>query len=368
MNNPVIIIGAGISGLYAASLLTSKGIPCKVIEARDRIGGRVLSEPVTERPELGKFDLGPTWFWPEHEPLIARLVKELNLTTFEQYTEGDILFERSENSPIERHILPQGADPKSARLTGGIASLVNAIAATLSKDAVELSTRATEISLGKDGKPSVQVELANGEKKSILAEAVILALPTRIIAEQIDFAPVLSSKLIKSLEDKSTWMGGQAKVIAVYDRPFWRETGLSGQAISRGSVLQEIHDASPEEGAGALFGFFAITPKDREKIGEKRILELVVDQLTRFYGPQAANPISLLYKDWSIDQQTAAVSDLEPLTDFPHYGLPIGSENWGNKIIFAGTETSTESGGHLEGALQSAERAVTEVQSIIKTN
>lgn len=368
MNDSVIIIGAGVSGLYAASQLIAKGVPCKVLEARDRIGGRVLSEEVVNRPELGKFDLGPTWFWPEHEPLIAGLVKELNLKTFEQYTKGDILFERSENSPIEQHNLPQSADPKSARLTGGIASLVNAIAATLLKDTVELSTRVTDISLNGEGKTTVQVELASGEKKSLQAKAVILALPTRIIAEQINFVPALSDNLAKSLADKSTWMGGQAKVVAVYDKPFWREAGLSGQAISRGSILQEIHDASPEDGAGALFGFFAITPKDRQEIGEKRILELVVDQLTRFYGTEAAKPISLLYKDWSIDKETAAHGDLELLTDFPLYGLPTDLEDWQHKIIFAGTETSTESGGHLEGALQSAERAVSEVLSILKAN
>ncbi|TYP73067.1 monoamine oxidase [Paenibacillus methanolicus] len=43
MNDPVVIVGAGLSGLRAASLLTSQGIPCRVLEARDRIGGRVLS-------------------------------------------------------------------------------------------------------------------------------------------------------------------------------------------------------------------------------------------------------------------------------------------------------------------------------------
>ncbi len=62
MNDPIIIVGAGLSGLRAASLLISQGINCRVLEARGRIGGRVLSETVVDMPKLGTFDLGPTWF------------------------------------------------------------------------------------------------------------------------------------------------------------------------------------------------------------------------------------------------------------------------------------------------------------------
>lgn len=366
MNDPIIIVGAGVSGLRAASMLTSHGIPCRVLESRNRIGGRVLSQAVENKSNLGKFDLGPTWFWPQHEPLIARLVKELNIKVFEQYTQGAVLYGRSENAPIERHIFPEGADPKSARLSGGIGSLVDAIAATLPKGTVELASRVTKISLDEEGQTTVQVELADGEKESIRAKAVILALPPRIVAQHIKFVPALPKSLKMSLEAKSTWMGGQAKVIAVYERPFWRKDGLSGQAISRGGILQEIHDASPEEGSGALFGFFGMPPNYRQEIGEESVLELVVDQLIQLYGPLAGKPISLLYKDWSVDRETAVDTDSEPLTNFPDYGLPIGLGEWESNIIFAGTETSSEHGGHLEGALQSAERAVSEVLSMIK--
>jgi monoamine oxidase len=73
MNNPVIIVGAGLSGLRAASLLTEKGIKCRVLEARDRIGGRVLSASDPKRPDLGKFDLGPTWFWPQYGAKLLNL-------------------------------------------------------------------------------------------------------------------------------------------------------------------------------------------------------------------------------------------------------------------------------------------------------
>jgi len=117
MNEPIIIVGAGLSGLHAASLLISQGIECCVLEARGRIGGRVLSREAVNKPGLGKFDLGPTWFWPQHEPVISSLVEDLGLRPFAQYTEGAMLLEQ--NGPIQRHLPPEGAVEQSVRLIGG---------------------------------------------------------------------------------------------------------------------------------------------------------------------------------------------------------------------------------------------------------
>ncbi len=360
MNDPIIIVGAGISGLRAASLLTSQGIDCRVLEARGRIGGRVLSEAVVDMPDLGTFDLGPTWFWPKHEPTISRLVGELGLQTFAQHTEGALLFEQSKNEPIQRHVLPEGTFEKSVRIVGGVRSLTDAVFATLPPRTVELNTRVTAIHMDLEGAITLDAETDEG-KKSIRARAVILALPPRIVARHIAFSSSLPVELMTSLLDKPTWMAGQAKVVAIYNRPFWREDGLSGQVTSWAGPLQEIHDASPGTDSGALFGFFGISAKMRQELGEKRVLKLVVDQLTNLFGPLAATPISLLYKDWSSDQDTAVEEDLEPLREFPTYGLPTTISVWDKKIIFAGTETSSEHGGHLEGALRSADHAVLKV-------
>lgn len=354
----VIIVGAGLSGLRSASLLTEKGIKCRVLEARDRIGGRVLSSSHSNRPELGRFDLGPTWFWPQYEEHIANLVKELKLETFEQYKKGEILIERFQIKPPERCVLKENSDEKWARLTGGIQSLIDALAETIPSEIVELETRVKKIQLNEPGDITVEVECSEGKLKTISTDVVILALPPRLVAQQIEFLPALPPKLITDITNKPTWMAGQAKVVAVYERPFWRESGLSGYALSAVGPLEEIYDASPKEGAGALFGFFGMPPEVRGKLDEGRILELVVDQLVKLYGNEAKNVEAIFYKDWSNDSETAVEEDSSPFKNYESYGQPPVEGVLENKIIFAGTETNSQFSGHLEGALQSAEEAV----------
>ncbi|MES1038911.1 flavin monoamine oxidase family protein [Peribacillus simplex] len=364
MNNPVIIVGGGLSGLRAASLLTEQGIECRVLDARDRIGGRVLSTSVTNRPDLGRFDLGPTWFWPQYESHIANLVKELDLETFEQYKKGEILIERFQIKPPERCVLKENSDERWVRLTGGVQSLIDALSETIPSEIVELETRVKKIEINEAGDITVEAELSDGKRKKILADAVILALPPRLVAHRIEFSPSLPPNLITDIAKKPTWMAGQAKVVAVYDRPFWRELGLSGYVLSAVGPLEEIYDASPNKGSGALFGFFGMPPEARKKMGQEKILKLVFDQLVKLFGSEAKNVKAILYKDWACDSETAVEEDFSPLKSYQSYGQPPVEGVWEKKIIFAGTETNSQCSGHLEGALQSAEQAVFEIVNL----
>lgn len=364
MSNPVIIVGAGLSGLRAASLLTEQGIKCRVLEARDRIGGRALSASVPGRPDLGRFDLGPTWFWPQYESQITALVKEFNLETFVQQNEGDMLVERFQIKPPERCVLQENMDERGVRLGGGVQSLIDALAEKLPLGTIELETRVKKIRMDKAGEVIVEIERAAEKTENISAASVILALPPRLVERHIEFSPSLPAELVADIAEKPTWMGAQAKAVAVYERPFWRETGLSGLVISSVGPLEEIYDASPPNGAGALFGFFGMPAEVREQLGEDKVVQLVASQLVKLFGEEAAKPQAILYKDWASDSETAVKEDTSPFKNYQSYGPPPAAGTWEDKVIFAGSETNSEYSGHLEGALQSAEQAVEKLLNI----
>lgn len=339
----IAIIGAGVSGLYAASLLTEKGYDVTVFEARDRIGGRVLSHD--------GFDLGPTWYWPETETTITQLIERLGLPTFSQYTAGDLMLER-QFGVIERHTLPPGHIVPSMRLVGGMASLTTALAATLPAATIQLESTVTSI---RQVEEEIVVELESGESK--LFNHVILAIPPRLVS-RISFQPELCETTKAKLANTPTWMAGQAKVLAVYDRPFWRDNGRSGQGMSWAGVLQEIHDASQPDGLAALFGFFRLSAAERSVLDRDELNRRVIDQLVRLFGEEARQPRDVLYVDWSSDRHTATVQDGVPLTDFPVYQPIAFDPAWEGRLSLAGTETDSLFGGHIEGALRAAERVV----------
>ena len=84
---PVIIVGAGLSGLYAAYLLHKRGVKSILVEANDRVGGRTQSINLPSHgDDREQFDMGPAWFWPTMNPLFNGLVQELKLTAFQQYS------------------------------------------------------------------------------------------------------------------------------------------------------------------------------------------------------------------------------------------------------------------------------------------
>ena len=79
-----IIIGAGLSGMYAAYLLSQRKKSFVLLEARERIGGRILC-----REHHGLFsDLGPSWYWPQINPKMVQLIQNLGVKGYRQFEEG----------------------------------------------------------------------------------------------------------------------------------------------------------------------------------------------------------------------------------------------------------------------------------------
>ena len=199
------------------------------------------------------------------------------------------------------------------------------------------------------------VILANGD--TISAGRIVLAVPPRVIAK-IKITPDFDAAVWQSLANIPTWMGGQAKFIATYARPFWREQGLSGDAMSRRGPMVEIHDASAMDGTpGALFGFIGVPASQRNGQGDV-LSAACVAQLGHLFGPEALTPQKNELRDWAYAPQTASSLDHQPPPGHPHYGLPTALRHlWQGKLIMGSTEVASQFGGFLEGALSAAEDA-----------
>lgn len=96
-------------------------------------------------------------------------------------------------------------------------------------------------------------------------------------------------------------MAPHAKYLAVYDKPFWREQGLSGEARSARGPMGEIYDASIPGGSAALFGFLGVPAAVRRSVPEEALLSHCRAQFARLFGPQAATPQAEFIKDWAQD-------------------------------------------------------------------
>ncbi len=194
---------------------------------------------------------------------------------------------------------------------------------------------------------------------------IILALPPRLAAATILFTPELSFHLTQAMLGTATWMAGQAKFYALYNDPFWRRHGFSGQAFSQKGPLGEIHDGSSGKSRGpyGLTGFINIPAAQRNH--EQELIAAIFSQLEAIYGKPADQPVSFYYQDWARESYTATQFDQRPMREHPDYHPPAGLTTiWDGVIHFAGTETADQHGGYLEGALSSGQRAVTNLQYI----
>ncbi|WP_044025457.1 flavin monoamine oxidase family protein [Roseobacter litoralis] len=342
----VVIVGGGIAGLYLADQLHQAGRDYLLVESRDRLGGRVLSETVNG----AAYDLGPAWFWAG-QPRIAGLISRFELPVFEQYAQGEFRFEDAQGR------IQQGRGAASMqgsfRIDGGMGTLCTALAGQIDPSRILLNTEVRQLSRS-DGDILIGCE-AGAE---IQARSVVLAIPPRVAAF-LDFSPTLPTAATKTMAAIPTWMASQAKAVILYDAPFWRDMGLSGDAMSHKGPMVEIHDASTATGSGAaLFGFIGVPPDRRD---QQVLKSAIVDQLIRLFGSQAASANAVLIKDWAADTNTATQADHAPMTTHPLYGLPPALAGlWDGRLIFGGTEVAATFGGYLEGALEAADAALVE--------
>lgn len=353
----VVIVGAGLSGLYAAHLLTQANVDFIVLEARERTGGRILSAE--------SFDLGPSWFWPDFQPRMTRLVEQLGLRTFAQPVDGDMLVERFKLEPPQRLAGYQSGN-ESMRIAGGTGALIEALATPLSVDQLRLGQRVV-LAQQLGGGVRLLSENAQGQTTEFQCSQVILAMPPRIIAQTLCFEPPLNPTDQQRLINTPTWMAPHAKYVAVYDDAFWRDEGLSGMAQSTVGPLVEIHDASSETGRAALFGFVGIAAVSRRNLGDAELMQQCRAQLVRLFGPEAAMPSAEFIKDWAADELTATGADqVSGAHGTGATGLSGVQGVWSACLSLAGSEVAHEQAGYMEGALEAAQWAVSQWRSSLR--
>lgn len=303
-----LIIGGGISGCAMARHLSKRQLDFKLIEAQPRLGGRIQST------DQG-LDLGPTWFWP-HQQSVQSLLDELKIKSFDQYSQGDYVFQQGHNTPITR-----GRDQQpmlSYRIQGGMSTIITALQNALPNDKILLNTPAKQINRSNN---IWTVQLSN--KESLSCSHLWLAIPPRKIVPLFLAAKSceLSEDLIVHLQAQQTWMSAQAKFVAVYEKPFWRDNGLSGQGFSRVGPMVEINDASgsDDDSPAALFGFIGVPALNRQSIDEHQMTNTCIAQLGKLFGKAALSPISTHYKDWANNAYIASPEDIHEPSQHAHF-------------------------------------------------
>lgn len=321
----LIIIGAGLSGLYAATLLQDK-YNITLLEARDRLGGRILTKE--------GHDLGPSWVWP-HQSNILQLIRHYKLELFAQYTEGYALYDTP--GSVQRF---QSSPPApSARVAGGLQKLIEALASTLPSDIIHLNAEVTKISCSDK---RVRVEAPH---TSYEADYVISTLAPRLACVNIQYEPPLNPKVHQKMLQTPTWMGHTAKCVIEFQEAFWKEQGLSGFVFSHVGPLGEIHDASIKDKA-ALFGFL------HPKASSQDIESQVKEQMKRLFADKSEQITKIYCTDWKEERFSSTRHDRQGLSAHPSYGLTLS--HCDEKLFFIGTETAYDNGGYLEGAVNSA--------------
>jgi monoamine oxidase len=460
----VVIVGAGLAGLTAARRLVAAGVRPLVVEARDRVGGRLLNHEIGD----GKIvEVGGQWIGPTQDR-IAALAAELGIGTFPTYDEGrdvleiggkrttftdfndigigllrdlskvmsplalidfeqarlrldrmakqvpleapweapkarlwdgqtfatwvrrntrtaaarslfellteavwaaepadvsllHVLFYSRSGSGLESLIGTDGGAQQD-RFEGGSQRVALAAAEELGEERVRLGAPVRLIEHGGDG---VSVHAYGRESGlSVQAKRAIVAVPPTL-AGRIAYDPPLPA-----LRDQLTQrmpQGSVIKTMAIYEEPFWRREGLSGQGTSDVGPARVTFDNSPPDGSpGVLLGFlegrFARHWATRPA-AERR--EAILAGHARLFGPRAAAPVDFVERIWAEEEWTrGCYGCLMTTGGWTEYGRalrePVGRLHW------AGAETATVWNGYMDGAVSSGERAAAEVLAQIR--
>ena len=193
----------------------------------------------------------------------------------------------------------------------------------------------------------------------VSAQRAIVALPP-VLAGRLRYRPALPGH--RDQLTQRVPMGTVIKVQCLYDAPFWRDDGLTGQVASDTGIMRITFDNSPESGTpGVLLGFIEGDEARRwGSRGEEERRAAVLACLESYFGERAGRPVEYVEHSWAEEEYTrGCYAGYMPPGVWTMYGealrAPIGRLHW------AGTETATVWNGYMDGAVQSGTRAAAEV-------
>ncbi len=431
----VIVIGGGLAGLSAAQHLSAGGASVVVLEARDRVGGRVRSQ----RLDTGlTIDLGAQLLG-DVQPRVSALVAEIGLTRVPTHSAGDVLYVPAPGAPAKRTsadsrglsflhqldllqaarrsegamrhpgredvarldsltaaeylrgitLLDESHDVIAAALEEGLCvpldtvSAYELLAQLASAGGLESQEASEEWFLAEGTQPIAQhlaAELGarvvrhspvrtverDGDGVRVTATSgvyrardVVVAVPPQLYAD-IGVPALLPQHRRQAV---AGWVRADVvKTVLVFDRPFWRDRGLSGVVQSPGGLANAVIDGSPADGSAGVLVLFATSRSGRlfgRTAAEADRVGQAVSWLGELLGGPVPWPSAARSVDWSADRWSrggyASHRGIGGWVLAPDLFAPCGP------LHFAGTETATEWRGFMEGALQSGERAAAEI-------
>jgi monoamine oxidase len=236
-------------------------------------------------------------------------------------------------------------------VAGGSHSIPARLAERLG-DAVVLGAPVHRIAQGASG------VLVEAGAVAVEAEAAIVAVPPSLAAA-IDYAPALEPARDGLMRSMRT--GDSLKAAVVYDHAFWRDEGRDGETWGGELPFSFTHDVSGDNGLpGVLSVFFAggrAAAARALSAGDRR--SCVLEALEGCFGPQAAHPVGYMERDWTAeDWSRGGYGTSMPPGAWTRYGAAL--QEPAGRIHWAGTESSTEHHGYIEGAVRAGERAAAE--------
>jgi monoamine oxidase len=349
MKKKIIILGGGLSGIYLGYRLKKAGFSIEILEANDRIGGRMY----TKNTENTKVELGAAWLWKYNAELL-KVCNELDVSLFEQYMKGDALFEPTKKQTPQRFQVPKNQEI-SYRIAGGTATILEKLSKGFLENELQLRQKVTQIDAAET---SIKVVT---KSSTFTGDVVISTIPPQLLVNSVAFVSKLDTNFIQIANNTHTWMKDAIKFAVVYKTPFWKEKGLSGVGFSNVGPFTEMYDHSNfENNHFALMGFLnrSLTNKSKSYREEK-----IREQLFKFLGEEGKNYLSYEEKVWNNENLLNFENDTFLR---PHYnnGHPIYQQEFLNgKFIVAGSETSPKYGGYMEGAIYRGNQIATQLEN-----